>query len=289
MKEATEQKVTEQINLITKTPTANIVVATKWLVDALIELDTHNRRKKQNQIDYLCNEINRGEFILTNQGIGVTSSGWLSDGGHRLEAIRKCGYPPVQFLLVTGLSLDAQPKTDTHAKRSMCDILNLMLDSNMTHRFVAILRMCYWSRNNFGKMARTSANEIAELAIEMGDTVKSLHTDIKNLGEIRAPALAAFVDCLHHSNTTLKSRDEIINFISSIVNGVGLIPDTPAYVCNRFIAKMRGGVFGGVEFQKEVYCKVLNCCDSFLLNKPLTKTYGQEKWTAFKYPYKKLE
>lgn len=119
---------------IQPTEHAEIVTLSRPLVDWLLSINTHNRTVKPSVVRRYENEIRRGAWGITSQGIGVGRDGVLVDGQHRLLAVRAAGYPPVRTLLAWGLDKDAQLRVDTHAKRDLADRLALALDirSNVT-------------------------------------------------------------------------------------------------------------------------------------------------------------
>ncbi len=129
------------INLISATPHARIVTATPALVDALLAMNTSNRKHRLTASTRLAGDIRNGAWLLTASGIGVDRDGVLSDGQHRLYAIKAAGYPPVQFLLMTGLDPLAQSVVDRHAKRSLADSLSMVLGRTVSTQVVATARI----------------------------------------------------------------------------------------------------------------------------------------------------
>ena len=125
------------MKLVSKTPEVFIVTATKPLVDALIALNTHNRSIRTTAVDRLKADLVSDAWKLTASGVGVDSLGRLSDGQHRLEAIKAAGYPPVQFVLAIGLDPEAQGVVDRHAKRSLADALSLLQGRTVSTAMVA--------------------------------------------------------------------------------------------------------------------------------------------------------
>ena len=135
------------IPLISQRPACHIVTATQDTVDALLEMNTHNRSKKQSHIEQMADEMRFGRWFLTNQGIGVTKSGWLCDGQNRLEAIKLAGYPPVLLLVVTGLDDEAQIVVDTHSRRKQADVITLVLNHTVSGHVVAAANVLLRLRN----------------------------------------------------------------------------------------------------------------------------------------------
>lgn len=114
-----------------------VVVATKQIVDRLLSANTRNRSVKQTSVERLVNEITEGRWEVTNNGIGVAEDGTLLDGQHRLLAMKEAGYPPVQFVLVSGIRQKAVAAIDVGVKRQNHDTIKLLLDRDAARAFVA--------------------------------------------------------------------------------------------------------------------------------------------------------
>lgn len=118
---------------------ATIITADKDIVDSLLLRNTNNRILRKSVKEWIKKAIEKKDFVLTGQGIAVSSDGILIDGQHRLQAIREAGYPPVELLVVTGLDPKAMMYIDAHAKRTTGDMLKIVLDRNITNREASIV------------------------------------------------------------------------------------------------------------------------------------------------------
>lgn len=71
---------------------AKIVLMTpQWAADILASQNTNNRPIKKLAVQKLITAIERGEWVLTHQGIAIDWDGRLIDGQHRLLAIQLSG------------------------------------------------------------------------------------------------------------------------------------------------------------------------------------------------------
>jgi hypothetical protein len=135
--------------LVTEHPKCAIVTINKELVDALLALNTRNRAIKPSVIAAYRRYIANGQWSLTNQGIGISSSGFVIDGQQRLYALQAEGYPPVKILLVTGLSEDAIAAVDSGSNRTPRDYLHFFFDKKVSAFTTAILRTIMLSHEDF--------------------------------------------------------------------------------------------------------------------------------------------
>lgn len=212
--------------LITQNPNVEIMTCSKGLVDFLIELNTKNRNPKETHIQQLSKEMTSGNFFLTASGIGVSETGVLLDGQNRLYAMRMANYPPVQFVLTSGLKDKSQIAVDRHAKRSLADILTMHMNITISTRMVALaqalsaLSASYGGEYKFTHSSRQLIDsEVAEFMTEYGD----IAAEVASASNLRAPVSAALFLYIFHS----PEQGRI--FYERVVKGINLEEDSPAY------------------------------------------------------------
>jgi hypothetical protein len=248
-------------------PTVEIVTATPKLIKELRALDTHNRRRKKTHVDYLRNEIRAGRFSLTNQGIGVTVSGYICDGGHRLEAIELEGYPPVQFILVRGLPDSAQKYVDQHAKRSMGDTLSLFFDLSMSNTLVAMLNV--FIRMVIGDNIRKIGPDMLIEQYQLRENHIQQLLSVANARTLSAPVLAALLEAFWRTNDT-----RVLTFAEQVIRGELLQAGDPAFTLRRWLEACPSG--GAGSQQRERYFKTQSAVSAFLEGRRITKLYATD-------------
>jgi hypothetical protein len=250
-------------------PTVEIVTATPKLIKELRALDTRNRKRKKSHVDYLRKEIREGRYTLTNQGIGVTVSGYLCDGGHRLEAIELEGYPPVQFVLVRGLPDAAQKYVDQHAKRSMADTLTLFFDFAVSTIMVAMLNVFIREEVDSTSNKKISPDLLIETFQSCEEEIKRL-LSITNIKMLSAPVLASLLEAY------CRTHDErVLVFADQVIRGEMLREGDPAYLLRRWLhsVKKQGGAG---SLQRERYFKTRAAVTAFLEGRRINKLYARE-------------
>lgn len=247
--------------------TAEVVTATKELVDTLLAMNVKNRKIKLSHVQYLKNEILNGEYEVTSQGIGICANGTLTDGQHRLLAIKDSGYPPVKLLIVRGLSETAQLKTDIGAKRTISDMLAVHLNQSVSNTMVAAMNVV--ARLVYGK-TRISPTEVAEMLVDYDDELHDLRT-VEGFSSLAAPVYAAFLYSLK------KQKDQrIFDFARQVSTGELLSSDDPAFVLRKFLHSSPGGTKGGGEVQKDRFGKTLYAIEAYLNNQKIQRVYCRE-------------
>lgn len=223
--------------LITQEPNVQIVTATKKLVDSLLVMNTHNRSVKTANIKRILSDLASGNFMLTGSGMSVSKTGVLLDGQNRLMAIKEAGYPPVKFILATGLDTESQRVIDRHAKRNLSDVITLHMNKTVSTAVVAAVHATQAFGATKGKSfafapgkSILTDTEVIDFIADHGD----LLADVVSASQgAKAPVLAAlFVYALH-------DRVKAIEFSHAIAKGLDLQEDHPAYRLRLFIARTK--------------------------------------------------
>jgi hypothetical protein len=109
-------------------------MATKYL-EKNLGLNTgdkiKNRIYKENNVNFLYNQMKKGEWMVTGNPIKFSDKGRLIDGQHTLRAIIKHG-KPVEIFVAEGLDESVFSVLDTGKNRTASDVLSMMGYANST-------------------------------------------------------------------------------------------------------------------------------------------------------------
>lgn len=107
-----------------KTELTNVTpqIARDWL-----KKNSRNRPIRPSHVETLRLSFERGEYVMTHQGVAFGTDGDLIDGQHRLSAIAQLEKGVFPMLVTRGMSREATfPVVDAiQAKRSTADVLGL--------------------------------------------------------------------------------------------------------------------------------------------------------------------
>lgn len=239
------------------TERAEFVTATKELVDELLDMNDRNRNIRPANVKYLTKEMLSGNWSVSNQGIGVSIDGHIIDGGHRLHAMRKAGYPPVRFLLVTGLPIESQKYVDQHAKRTLKDTLKLFMDREFQTNITGAMNAIYSANNNWvwGE-ARISPDEMINM-IELRQDAINLIMDIKKIKTLTVSVIGAIIEQLYQTNDV-----RILSFVKNVIEGEMLEKGDPALTFRNWMIAKKGQAGG--SFYKEKYLRTTSIIERFL-------------------------
>jgi hypothetical protein len=233
------------------TEKAEIRIATKQLVDALIDMNRNNRSVKKSVVEKYRRDIASGNWHLTNQGIGVCEDGILADGQHRLLAIKAENYPPVKLLIVWGLSNESRMAIDTHAKRNVRDLLQFAFGHRVNAVAAAIANMLFFNKHGWPSIGATPA-ELYDIIGEVDDIMEEIVNTPSNAQFYPAPFLAGFV---YAANEKIASVDTIKKMMIATEDGLMLSRDDPCYHLRNLLFGRRREVSTAArreKFQKTV-------------------------------------
>jgi hypothetical protein len=243
------------------TPKSEIRTANKELVDALLGMNTRNRHIRKGVVSRYVRDIQNGKWVLTNQGIGISSCGVLVDGQHRLEAIKAAGYPPVPLLLVSGLDLESQTVVDQQAKRSARDILQFAFNARVSRAAPAIANVILKSQSNWRGGYLPTMTEVMDCINEWAEEIELVAETPKSANFFAAPYLASFV-----LGIRLYQQDHVQSFIQRVESGEMLQKNMPEYHLRNLIVTTRK-TGAGYAAQVERFQKCSKALESFVKGK----------------------
>lgn len=244
--------------------TCKIVKATRELIESLMAKDTHNRNKVRANIEYLKREIREGKWFPTNQGIGVTASGFIADGGHRIAAMweAEAWRHDVYFLLVEGLDDRVQLYVDRGRNRTMSDILKLFYDTTVSNAVAACVNVLLRAYRAAWKIQRFTPDDFCETFETYHDAIVKV-SQVANSSRVRASILAAVADRLHETGD-----DRCLEFLRQFVTQEMLRKGDPAY---QLFYYQPSTASKGHDKQKQYYHATLYALDAFLEGRRITR------------------
>jgi len=120
---------------------------TPEIAEIYLSKNTNNRNLKAKIVEYYADQMRRGQWLLTGQGITFDKDGNLIDGQHRLAAIIKAK-TPIEFLIITDVESSTFSVYDTGKLRSASDIFKISGVLNSTNVSSGIVGY-YVLKNNY--------------------------------------------------------------------------------------------------------------------------------------------
>ncbi len=255
-----------------KEESAQIVRASKELVDELLAMNTANRSEKKGWIKTLFLEISKGQWMLTNQGIGVSKLGVLVDGQNRLKAIAQAGYPDhVKFVLVTGLDPLTQKKIDSGFKRTLSDLLAFLVGGTASvPGQVAAACSAIYAFNKSLCDGDGKVEAIAEFLESYGDEVQAI---MKGLGyRGKSGMCAALIEYAIYAG-----KDKAVDLAKKIQTGEMVWSTHPAFKVRGWLQAHKSGGGLMIKAAREI---TISACVAHFDNSDLSVLRQTEEWPA---------
>ena len=262
---------------ISEVPKAEIFICNKSLIECLISLNLSNRNVRHSHVEYLKRNIINGTYYITNNGIGINRNGEVIDGQHRLYALRDCGYPQIQLLIVYGLPEESLSAIDLGIMRTMKDIFRLAFDRpEANNQMMAAVRF-YLSINRNDKIkksSRPSPYEMMDAYIYLYPAFEIIYK-IKNLSKLPSSVLTAFA--IRIINDLDDERP--LEFLKGLLSGINLEANSPILRLRNFLesSKRQGG---GGNVQRERFQRTASALTAYLENRTLSKLYASSDPTV---------
>ena len=233
-----------------------MVMCTPELAAELLLLNTRNRPRSVVAVKKCCQELESGEWCATNEGVGISETGILLDGQHRLMAIVETGIT-APLLIVWGLPEKSQEKINCGLRRSLVQRLQ-------------------WDGCTYSTKAVGAARVIASMANAIVSDAK-----IKEVYNNLAPELewAAKISrcypCDKVSYTAALARlaryslKSATDFNEKVINPTMIEADDPRYRLNRWLITITGHGAGGT-MQAAIYKSTMYCINKFLAGEKIT-------------------
>lgn len=257
----------------------HIVKATKKLVDDMLAMNTQNRHVKKNHLNWITEAIKNKDFHLTTQAIGVSDKGVLLDGQHRLMAIREAGYPPVEILIVTGLTERSRVYIDQGAKRSTADMLKIVLNQSVSNKMAATvtthLKVHETREGFFFRKEKVSLDDIVDVMDRHFERITGLISAAGSL--CRAGTVAGYFDY------SLKyDHSSAIELAMAVAAGENLTKNMPAYRLRQFLIGGSRRTTYGSGGQLEDYKNTVTACLADSRGEDLSSLRPANSWEGIK-------
>lgn len=254
---------------------AKIIKASKHVVDDLLSLNMNNRNPKKRHIEWLRESLSANEFILTGQGISVSKNGILIDGQHRLMAIRDAGYPPVEFLLVTGLEEKSKIYVDQHVKRSTSDMLKIVLNQEISERMGAVINFHLTMKESdgdftLGKQRKPHLDQVVEAMNDHHYIIGLIVDAMGTLG--RAGTICAL---FHYAKRY--DEDTALQLAEWVGSGENMKSDDAAYRFREYLLGRGKRQFGGTARMLD-YKHAVYACISHSNGEKLARLLPAKSW-----------
>lgn len=249
--------------LISDTPKSRLMEITPQLGEELLSRNINNRNLSIGEVTKLREEIRRGNFMTTGQGLSVNTQGILIDGQHRLYALKAENWPRVKMFVMTGIAEEAKMYFDQHRIRREKDIFDIKHPSaKVKSKFFSVLNYIIQYNNKWNRTKLVNS--------EKQELIPVYENTINSVIEVGSPK--AFFAAAHYAGFVVVAHEtgllsEVCDFVRQVADGVNLENHMPAYHLRNFITMQRGG--SGSNIHQDRMLKAIAATRAFIDKKPM--------------------
>jgi hypothetical protein len=252
-------------------PSGAIGLTTEYLVTTLLAMNVGNRHVRKSHVQFLVDTIHRGNWTLVPNGIGVTRTGLLIDGQHRLMAIAEAGYPALPVLVMFGLDPAVAAAIDLGLRRSIADLMHFAFGHpEMTGQMIAVTRS--WAENTglTKPGLRHHADDVASWYMTIQPALENVFAIAGASRRLPAPTLAAIIHRLHR----VPDDRRPLTFLEGLLSGANLGENSPVLRLIKYLNDTRPA--SGQTQAQDRFQRTASALIAFLEERPLSKLYTRD-------------
>jgi hypothetical protein len=202
------------------------MLVTPAVAEGMLSRNVRNRKIKKKKLASLMGAMRDGHFKCNGDTIRVYKDGRLSDGQHRLEAVRRTGISQ-WMLIVSDLDTEIEVTIDTGSSRNNADHLTFSGEVSAV-ALAAVLAWIYrWERGILkgGQDAPTAAQAQEVLKRHPKAREAMVGDSVRAVSKILPFSVAVFA--IYHAEQA--GVTDVREFFQSVASGVGLQATDPAF------------------------------------------------------------
>lgn len=252
--------------LTSSVPQSRLCVITQQLGEELLARNINNRTLRLGEIAKHREEIRRGNWHTTGQGISVSTEGILIDGQHRLTALQQENWPYVQMFVMTGIHPESKVYFDRHKTRTLKDVFDLEYPSaKVKSKFFSVLNYVMQYNQKWTRQGRTRL-----VPSEQKLMIPVYKSEIDTIVDVQTSK--SFFAAAHYAGFVVVAKEtgrlaDVANFVKQVAEGTNLEADMPAYHLRNFVSNQRGG--SGSNIHMERMHKAITACRWHLQGKKM--------------------
>lgn len=202
-----------------------------------LSTNTKNRNIRPALVDGYARDMARGAWVFSGDAIRFDTTGTMVDGQHRCLAIVKANVT-LPMVVIRNLTEKSWDTIDIGASRTYRDALGRRGEGNSASLAAICRRALMWERGQ-----RTNVGTIKPTHAEM-DVFLSTHPEVRRSAEFAdrhrgTSGIPGSVLGLAHWVLTSIDYDTASEFLSRVVDGVGLDSDSPILAFRNRLTKER--------------------------------------------------
>jgi hypothetical protein len=246
------------------------------LAEAVLKLNTGNRRVNRRKIEQLVRQMKAGEFENTGEPIIISAEGVINNGQHRLLALVEADISldmDVRF----GIPRKAFSKTDTGTSRSSGDVLTIKGVGAGGQVASAVRLLVLYHRGLPGSIREFVSNDEVAKAFDGWLDIEDIVGRVNKHAFPKAvKSTPLYATAFLASRTSGKGKLEA--WLDAVATGLEVSRDNPAYQLRERLMRGIDAAIGTREGQLERFALMVKSWNLWAKGETITKR--EFRWTS---------
>jgi len=246
------------------------------LAEAVLRLNTGNRRVNRRKIDQLARQMKSGEFENTGEPIIISAEGVINNGQHRLLALVEADVAldmDVRF----GIPRKAFSKTDTGTSRSSADVLTIKGVGAGGQVASAVRLLVLYRRGLPGSIREFVSNDEVAQAFDGWSDIEEVIARVNQHAFPKAVKSTPLYSTAFLASRT-SAKGKLDAWLDAVATGLEVSRDNPAYQLRERLMRGIDAPIGTREGQLERFALIIKSWN--LWSKGETITKREFRWAS---------
>ena len=246
------------------------------VAEALLELNTGNRRVNRRKVEQLIRQMQSGEFENTGEPIIVSAEGVINNGQHRLIALAESD-AVLDMDVRFGIPRKAFSKTDTGTSRSGADVLTIK-GVGSGSQVASAVRLIILYRRGLPESIRefVSNDEVAQAYDQWSDIEEVVSRVNSHAFPKAVKSTPLYATAFMASRTS--SKGKLDSWLDAVATGLEVSRDNPAYQLRERLMRGIEAAIGTREGQLERFALIIKSWNLWARGDAVTKR--EFRWSS---------
>lgn len=227
----------------------------KELAQAMLSLNTGNRRINRRKVDQLAKQMSSGMFENTGEPLIISREGILNDGQHRLMAVVEAD-AIVDMDVRFGIPRHVFTKTDTGTTRSAGDVLTIGGVAQGSRISSAVRLLILYERGLPGSIRDFVSNDEINKAFARWASIAEVSERLQAYAFPKAVRSTPLLATAYLANRS-PGRDRLDPWLHTLATGLDARRDNPAYQLREKLVRGIQAPIGTREGQMERFALMI--------------------------------
>lgn len=213
---------------MTTTPSCAIEVITPEIAKQWLGLNHRNRKLSDPMVRRLAGAVERGEWMISTDAIGLDAEGGVVNGQHRLQMVIETD-TPLDMLVLRNVDPNIIRVIDQGLGRSFVQLLQMDGRYNNTQVIASGVDWLYNTINDFEKTRPQSCKPTVPQLLELFEAHPHIVDSVDSALEVKKLGVQQGIACAIHYQCASVDPDAAGEFFTCLATGLDVEDGDPVY------------------------------------------------------------